>query len=125
MNDTYLTAIIAGLVPAVAYVVTTMITTRRNSEDIRDMKSEMKDMRMEIKSQDEKFTTMINTLDNKFSASINALDDKFSASINALDNKFSASINALNNRFSAIENDVAVIKALCQERSDRIHKRNS
>ncbi|GMO27230.1 MAG: hypothetical protein Ta2B_07880 [Termitinemataceae bacterium] len=92
MNDIYLTAIIAGLVPAVAYVVTTMITTRRNSEDIRDIKSEMKDMRMEIKSQDEKFTTMINTL---------------------------------NNRFSAIENDVAVIKALCQERSDRIHKRNS
>ncbi|GMO24812.1 MAG: hypothetical protein Ta2B_04270 [Termitinemataceae bacterium] len=78
MSDIYLTAIIAGLVPAVAYVVTTMITTRRNSEDIKELK-------MEIKSQDEKFST----------------------------------------RLVAIENDVAVIKALCQERSDRIHKRNS
>ncbi|GMO42637.1 MAG: hypothetical protein Ta2B_22930 [Termitinemataceae bacterium] len=85
MNDVYLTAIIAGLVPAVAYVVTTMITTRRNSEDIKELK-------MEIKFQDEKFTK---------------------------------AIGALSDRFSAIENDVAVIKALCQERSDRIHRRNS
>ncbi|GMO51593.1 MAG: hypothetical protein Ta2G_09340 [Termitinemataceae bacterium] len=85
MSDVYLTAIIAGLVPAVAYVVTTMITTRRNSEDIKELK-------MEIKSQDDKFTS---------------------------------AIKALSDRFSAIENDVAVIKALCQERSDRIHKRNS
>ncbi|GMO32671.1 MAG: hypothetical protein Ta2F_08590 [Termitinemataceae bacterium] len=85
MNDVYLTAIIAGLVPAASYVVTTMITTRRNSEDI-------KELRIEIKSQDSKFTT---------------------------------AINALNDRFSAIESDVAVIKALCQERSDHIHKRTS
>ncbi|GMO42629.1 MAG: hypothetical protein Ta2B_22920 [Termitinemataceae bacterium] len=96
MNDIYLTAIIAGLVPAVAYVVTTMITTRRNSEDIKNIMSEIKDIRLEIKSQD-----------NKFTVAIKALDDKFST------------------RLVAIENDVAVIKALCQERSDRIHRRNS
>ncbi|GMO38755.1 MAG: hypothetical protein Ta2F_15140 [Termitinemataceae bacterium] len=96
MNDVYLTAIIAGFVPAASYVVTTMITTRRNSEDIKELK-------IEIKSQDEKFT----------------------AAINALDSKFTTAINALNDRFSAIESDVAVIKALCQERSDHIHKRTS
>jgi hypothetical protein len=74
MNETLFTAIIAGLVPAVAYVVTTMASTRRNSEDIKDLKLDMKG--------------------------------------------FTAGLQEFSNRLGNVEKDVAVIRSICQQRSD-------
>ncbi|GHT51819.1 hypothetical protein FACS1894102_7690 [Spirochaetia bacterium] len=85
-------AVSSILVPAAAYIVTTMVITKRNSIDIRELAVEIK------------------SIDNKFSGAIKALDDKFTVSIKSLDDKFTAQL-------STVKADVAVIKAICQERS--------
>jgi hypothetical protein len=66
MDTNLIAAVIASGVSAVAYIVTTMIITRRNSVDIKELCVDVK---------------------------------------------------ALDKRITTIEADVAVIKALCQERS--------
>ncbi|GHT50746.1 hypothetical protein FACS1894102_6420 [Spirochaetia bacterium] len=122
-------AVSSILVPAAAYIVTTMVITKRNSIDIRELAVEIKSIDTKfsaalsegLKSLDDKIEGSIKTLDDKFSGSIKALDDKFSGAIKSLDDKFTVSIKALDDKFteqlSTVKADVAVIKAICQERS--------
>jgi hypothetical protein len=69
MDFSQIMAIAAAIVPSVAYVVTTMVMTKRNREDFLRLETRME-----------------------------------------------ARMDSFERRLSALENDVAVIKALCQER---------
>ncbi|GHT50749.1 hypothetical protein FACS1894102_6430 [Spirochaetia bacterium] len=118
-------AVSSILVPAAAYIVTTMVITKRNSIDIRELAVEIKSIDTKfsaalsegLKSLDDKFSGAIKALDDK----IKSLDDKVTVSIKSLDDKFTVSIKALDDKFteqlSTVKADVAVIKAICQERS--------
>ncbi|GHT50757.1 hypothetical protein FACS1894102_6450 [Spirochaetia bacterium] len=118
-------AVSSILVPAAAYIVTTMVITKRNSIDIRELAVEIKSIDTKfsaalsegLKSLDDKISGAIKALDDK----IKSLDDKVTVSIKSLDDKFTVSIKALDDKFteqlSTVKADVAVIKAICQERS--------
>ena len=87
MDTNLIAAVIASGVSAVAYIVTTMIITRRNSVDIKELCVDVK------------------ALDKR----VSGLDSRVT--------KLEFALEGLPQRITAIEADVAVIRALCQERS--------
>jgi hypothetical protein len=98
-----MSALIASAVSAVAFIVTSWIITRRNERDIKEL------------------TVRITKMDDSFNARMSKMDESFSTRMSSLETRFYEQFASLEERFTvrlgAVESDVAVIKALCQERS--------
>jgi hypothetical protein len=93
------------LVSAVSFIVTTTVLVNVTRGDMKEFKREFADFKKDV---DARFSAMDANVNARFSA----MDASVNARISALD----ASVNA---RLGRLEVDVAEIKAICRERSNR------
>jgi len=130
MDLNFLLALGTTLVAVAAYITTTAVLSGVTRRDLKDFKD---DVRGKFAAMDSRFTAM----DSKFAAMDSrfaAMDDKFAAMDNkfaamdsrftamdakfaAMDAKFEQSFVPFENRLDSLEKDVAVIRAICEERS--------
>jgi uncharacterized coiled-coil protein SlyX len=104
MSDlTNMSALIASAVSAVAFIVTSWIITRRNERDI-------KELTVRITKMDESVSARMSTMEERLNNRMSNLETRFYEQFASLEERFTI-------RLGAVESDVAVIKALCQERS--------
>ncbi len=92
-----------GIVKTIGKISTSELATKA---DIKDLKSDIKEVRCEVKRLEDKIESEVNRLENKIESEVNRLENKIESEVNRLEHKIESEIKRLEHK---IESEVRII----------------